>query len=105
MKPIITATVPTGYQLRSLSAFGIGCKKNGDGSYSGKMESDSREETASLHFVEPGTHERRAYSGSTDAGESLRTMQMEAEAKQRRRNPENRTSAIGSAVDGAIEGE
>ena len=34
---IITATAPTAYQVQSLSAFGMGYKANGNGSYSASM--------------------------------------------------------------------
>lgn len=40
----ITATAPTVYQLNSLNAFGMGAKKNGNGSFSASMNFDSIEE-------------------------------------------------------------
>lgn len=36
MKVQITATAPTVYQTQSLRAFKIGCKPNGNGSFTGK---------------------------------------------------------------------
>ena len=44
MSVIIKATAPTSYQLNSLTAFGMGYKKNMGGSFSASMESDSKEE-------------------------------------------------------------
>jgi len=44
MKVSINATAPTVYQLNSLSAFGMGNKKNGNGSYSASMEFQTMKE-------------------------------------------------------------
>ena len=44
MKTIIKATAPTGYQLRSLRAFGMPITDHRNGSYSAKQEFDSEEE-------------------------------------------------------------
>jgi hypothetical protein len=43
MKVTIKATAATAYQVSSLSAFNIGAKKNGNGSFSGHKEFDSEE--------------------------------------------------------------
>lgn len=40
MSYIIKATAPTGYQLKSLEAFGMGFIHNGNGSYSAAKEFD-----------------------------------------------------------------
>jgi hypothetical protein len=39
----IKATAPTAYQVSSLSAFNIGVKKNGNGSYSGEQAFETKE--------------------------------------------------------------
>lgn len=44
MKTVITATAPTGYQLNSLLAFGLGHTKNPNGSYTIEAEFNSEEE-------------------------------------------------------------
>lgn len=44
MKYQVTATAQTVYQLNSLSAFGMGYTKNGNGSFSASMDFDSEEE-------------------------------------------------------------
>jgi len=44
MSVIIKATAPTSYQLNSLTAFGMGYKKNMGGSFSASMQFDSEEE-------------------------------------------------------------
>lgn len=44
MSVIIKATAPTSYQLNSLTAFGMGYKKNMCGSFSASMQFDSEEE-------------------------------------------------------------
>lgn len=44
MKTVIKATAPTVYQLNSLTAFGMGYKKNMSGSLSASKEFDSEEE-------------------------------------------------------------
>lgn len=44
MKTKITAIAPTGYQLKSLTHFGMGYKKNMNGSFYAEKEFDSEEE-------------------------------------------------------------
>jgi hypothetical protein len=44
MKVQISATAPTSYQTASLRQFGMGCKPNGNGSYSAAMAFDTMKE-------------------------------------------------------------
>jgi hypothetical protein len=43
MSYTITATAPTVYQLNSLTAFGMGYKKNGNGSFSASQQFDTED--------------------------------------------------------------
>lgn len=44
MKTVITATAPTAYQYSSLSSFNLDVQKNGNGSFTGTKEFDSKED-------------------------------------------------------------
>ena len=48
MKAIITATAPTAYQLKSLSAFGMDVKSHPDGSLTSKMEFENEVQAKSF---------------------------------------------------------
>lgn len=64
MKAIITATAPTAYQSKSLSAFGMNVKSNVDGSFTSEMEFES--EAQAQAFLKLRAHAWYSSHDTTD---------------------------------------